>query len=47
MITHSRAAFMFIFITVLLDMIAFGVIIPVLPQLLVHLQGGDIGSAVA
>ena len=45
MITRSRAAFMFIFITVLLDMIAFGVIIPVLPQLLVHLQGGDIASA--
>ena len=47
MITRSRAAFTFIFITVLLDMIAFGVIIPVLPQLLVHLQGGDLVSGAA
>ena len=47
MITRSRAAFTFIFITVLLDMIAFGVIIPVLPQLLVHLQGGDLASGAA
>lgn len=44
-ITRSRAAFVFIFITVLLDMLAFGVIIPVLPQLIVRLEGGDTASA--
>lgn len=44
-IAGSRAAFAFIFVTVLLDMLAFGVIIPVLPQLIVHLQGGDMASA--
>ncbi len=40
MITRARAAFVFIFITVLLDMVAFGVIIPVFPQLILQLQGG-------
>jgi DHA1 family tetracycline resistance protein-like MFS transporter len=44
-ITRARAAFIFIFITVLLDMVSFGVIIPVFPQLIVHLQGGDLASA--
>ncbi|HYY55644.1 MAG TPA: TCR/Tet family MFS transporter [Candidatus Dormibacteraeota bacterium] len=37
----TRAAFAFIFITVLLDMIAFGVVIPVFPGLVVRLEGGD------
>jgi DHA1 family tetracycline resistance protein-like MFS transporter len=37
-----RAAFAFVFITVLLDMLAFGMIIPVLPGLIVKLQGGDV-----
>ena len=46
-ITRSRAAFVFIFITVLLDMISFGVIIPVFPQLILHLQGGDMAGAAA
>src|SRR5436309_6793549 len=45
--TRSRAAFIFIFITVLLDMISFGVIIPVFPQLILHLQGGDMAGAAA
>lgn len=45
MITRQRAAFVFIFITVLLDMLAFGLMVPVLPQLLIHLQGGDAESA--
>src|SRR3989441_4190493 len=40
--TRGRAAFAFIFITVLLDMLAFGMIIPVLPGLIVKLQGGDV-----
>jgi MFS transporter, DHA1 family, tetracycline resistance protein len=39
--TPSRAAFAFIFITVLLDMLALGVIVPVLPALVVAFRGGD------
>src|SRR4051812_47263689 len=35
------AAFVFVFITVLLDMVAIGVIIPVLPRLVVGFVGGD------
>jgi len=46
-ITRQRAAFVFIFITVLLDMVAFGVIIPVFPQLILQLQGGDMAGAAA
>ena len=45
--TRSRAAFIFIFITVLLDMVSFGVIIPVFPQLILRLQGGDMPGAAA
>ena len=42
----SRAAFIFIFITVLLDMLALGIIIPVLPSLILGFMGGDTaGSA--
>ncbi len=47
MITRAQAAFVFIFITVLLDMISFGVIIPVFPQLILQLQGGDMAGAAA
>src|SRR6201991_1107457 len=36
-----RAAFTFIFITVLLDMLAIGIIIPVLPKLVLDFVGGD------
>src|SRR5262245_36823059 len=36
-----QAAFVFIFITVLLDMVAIGVIVPVLPKLVVDFVGGD------
>src|ERR1043166_7718130 len=39
--TPSRAAFAFIFITVLLDMMAIGIVIPVLPGLIVGFMGGD------
>src|SRR5207249_4910268 len=39
--------FVFIFITVLLDMVSFGVIIPVFPQLILKLQGGDMAGAAA
>ena len=37
----SRAAFAFIFITVLLDMLAIGIIIPVLPGLILGFMNGD------
>ena len=41
-----RAAFTFVFITVLLDMLALGIIIPVLPSLILGFMGGDTaGSA--
>ena len=43
--TPSRAAFAFIFITVLLDMLALGVIIPVLPTLVGGFLGGDAADA--
>jgi MFS transporter, DHA1 family, tetracycline resistance protein len=43
----GRAAFAFIFITVALDMIALGVMVPVLPKLVVQLEGGDMVRAAA
>src|SRR5579862_1469561 len=42
---HGRAAFAFIFITVALDMVALGIIIPVLPRLIVQFEHGDMGKA--
>jgi MFS transporter, DHA1 family, tetracycline resistance protein len=39
------AAFVFIFITVLLDMLALGMIIPVLPKLVADFLGGDTARA--
>src|SRR2546430_12938148 len=44
---RQKAAFIFIFVTVLLDMVSFGVIIPVFPQLILRLQGGDMAGAAA
>ncbi|GLQ51684.1 TCR/Tet family MFS transporter [Dyella flava] len=41
----QKAAFAFIFVTVMLDMLAFGIIIPVLPHLIVDLIGGSIARA--
>jgi len=40
-----RAALAFIFVTVALDMLAFGVVIPVLPRLILEFRGGDTESA--
>ena len=42
---HRRAAFAFVFITVLLDMFALGVIIPVLPNLIEDFMGGNTAKA--
>ena len=40
-----RAALVFIFITVLIDILAFGLIIPVLPHLIESFLGGDVSQA--
>lgn len=40
-----RAAFAFVFVTVLLDMFAIGIIIPVLPRLVEDFMGGDTARA--
>jgi DHA1 family tetracycline resistance protein-like MFS transporter len=40
-----RAALAFIFVTVLLDLLAFGMIIPVLPHLIADFLGGDLSRA--
>lgn len=45
MIRPSRAAFAFIFITVALDMLALGIMAPVLPKLVVTFEGGDVAHA--
>jgi len=44
-VPRRSAAFTFIFVTVMLDMLAFGIIIPVLPHLIVQLIGGSIPQA--
>jgi DHA1 family tetracycline resistance protein-like MFS transporter len=38
---RRQAALAFIFVTVLIDMLAFGMIIPVLPMLVQNFVGGD------
>jgi len=40
-----RAAFAFIFVTVMLDMLALGIIVPVLPRLIVQFEHGDMAKA--
>jgi len=41
----AQAAFIFIFITILLDFLAFGIIAPVLPNLIIQFEGGNIARA--
>ena len=43
--TASRHALTFIFITVLIDTIGFGIVIPVIPQLIVELSGQPVNEA--
>jgi DHA1 family tetracycline resistance protein-like MFS transporter len=43
--SRRRAALGFIFVTVVLDMVALGVIVPVLPRLIADFVHGDLGSA--
>lgn len=45
MSTSRTPALIFIFITMLIDVIGFGLIIPVLPKLLEQLTGGDLSTA--
>ena len=40
-----RAAVAFVLVTVTLDMLALGLIIPVLPKLILNFLGGDMASA--
>jgi MFS transporter, DHA1 family, tetracycline resistance protein len=44
-VVRREAAFIFIFATVLLDMLAIGIVIPVLPKLVVDFVGGDTQEA--
>src|ERR1700732_3466949 len=41
----GQAAFIFIFITILLDFLAVGIIAPVLPNLIIQFEGGNIARA--
>jgi DHA1 family tetracycline resistance protein-like MFS transporter len=41
----SRAAFGFVFVTVAIDMLALGVVIPVIPGLIAEFEGGDTSRA--
>ncbi|BBD81277.1 TCR/Tet family MFS transporter [Aerosticca soli] len=43
--SRRRAALAFIYVTVLLDMLAFGIVIPVLPHLVAQLAGGGVARA--
>ncbi|HLW37041.1 MAG TPA: TCR/Tet family MFS transporter [Candidatus Eremiobacteraceae bacterium] len=45
MLSKQKAALVFVFITVLLDMLALGIIVPVLPKLILNFQGGRFASA--
>ncbi|MFM2135791.1 MAG: hypothetical protein RL021_1191 [Bacteroidota bacterium] len=40
-----RSALLFIFITLLIDVIGLGIILPVLPELILQIHGGDISDA--
>lgn len=42
---RQRLAFLFVFVTVMLDMLAVGIIIPVLPNLILEFQGGSFTQA--
>ena len=41
----GRKAILFIFITVLVDSIGFGIILPVMPELIMELTGADLSAA--
>ena len=41
----AKRRYIFIFVTILLDMLAFGIIAPVLPNLIIQFEGGNIARA--
>ncbi|GBF58336.1 tetracycline resistance protein, class C [Candidatus Phycosocius bacilliformis] len=41
----TKSGFVFVFVTITLDMLALGLIVPVLPNLLKQMTGGDVGEA--
>jgi DHA1 family tetracycline resistance protein-like MFS transporter len=45
MTVKRSAALSFIFVTILIDVIGFGIIIPVMPKLIEHLTGGGLSEA--
>ncbi|MFZ1809113.1 MAG: TCR/Tet family MFS transporter [Cyclobacteriaceae bacterium] len=45
MLGHRKAALGFIFVTLLIDVIGFGIIIPVMPKLIQELTGGTLAQA--
>jgi DHA1 family tetracycline resistance protein-like MFS transporter len=46
-VAGARAAFVFIIVTVTLDFLAFGIIAPVLPNLIIQFEGGNMARAAA
>ena len=44
-VAASRATFVFIIVTVTLDFLAFGIIAPVLPNLIIRFEGGNMARA--
>ncbi len=44
-VTKRKPALGFIFVTLTLDILGVGLIIPILPQLVVHFEGGDVAGA--
>ena len=42
---NKRLAFIFIIITLTIDAMGIGLIIPVMPDLLQQIEGGDLGNA--
>ena len=46
-VAASRATFVFIIVTVTLDFLAFGIIAPVLPNLIIQFEGGNMAQAAA
>ncbi len=45
LVKPSRAAFVFIFVTVMLDMVALGIVVPVLPMLIKQFLNGNMADA--
>ena len=44
-VAGSRATMLFIIVTVMLDFLAFGIIAPVLPNLIIRFEGGNMARA--